>query len=165
MNQALVAVLIAALVVLVIYRQMRTMPLQPRQMVLFPVLLVILAFSNFRSLSPHSVAAIMAFTASVIVALTFGVARGLTTQVWSAGSTVMRKGTTVTLALWIVSIAVRFGIAFAAGLSGVPLKATQAELPLFLAITLAAQNAVIWVRAQQTQPGKVPETSSWQSET
>jgi hypothetical protein len=96
-NQALIGVVAIALVVLIIYRQMRAMPVQPRQLVLFPVFLAILGIINMLKAPPGSSGVAAAFVASVLAAIIFGVARGLTTYVWRAGGVVMRKGSVVTL--------------------------------------------------------------------
>jgi len=48
---------------------------------------------------------------------------------------------------------VRILIGIVAGREGVPVSVTTGELPLFLGITLAAQNALIWLRAQETTIG------------
>jgi hypothetical protein len=64
--------------------------------------------------------------------------------------------TTVTLPLWIMAIALRIVIAVIGHREGVPTSVSTGEIPLFLGITLAAQNPVIWQRAQATSmPGTV----------
>jgi hypothetical protein len=52
------------------------------------------------------------------------------------------------VALWIISIAARLGIGAVAQRHGVAQSVTVGELPLFLGVTLLAQNLVIWRRAQ-----------------
>jgi hypothetical protein len=153
-NPYLVIVLVIALLAFVIYRQMRTAAIEPRQLVIFPLILAVFGFINLQKQPPDSVAGAVALAASVLTALLFGIARGQTTQIWRAGNVVMRKGTTVTLLLWIVAIVVRIVIGGAARRAGVALSVTAGEIPLFLGITLAAQNAVIWQRRQAAETGK-----------
>jgi hypothetical protein len=90
---------------------------------------------------PDSTAAAVTLTISVLVALAFGVARGLTTRVWDAGAIPMRQGTRATLVLWIGAIAVRLAIGIIARRAGVAVNVTTREIPIFLAITLAVQMA------------------------
>ncbi|PZR98481.1 MAG: hypothetical protein DLM70_17205 [Chloroflexi bacterium] len=44
-------------------------------------------------------------------------------------------------------------IGIVAGRSKVPTSVTTGELPLFLGLTLAAQNVLIWLRGQETTMG------------
>jgi hypothetical protein len=148
MGQYAVTIVIAALlVVFVIYQQLRTRPINPRQLIVLPVVLIFLGLVN---LQHHSLttAASIALVASVATAFLFGVARGLTTQTWWANGVLLRKGTTVTLLLWIAGIALRLVIGVVARRGGVPISVTTGELPLFLGLTLGAQNLVIWQRGQ-----------------
>jgi hypothetical protein len=69
----------------------------------------------------------------------------------------LRKGTGVVLLLWIVGIALRLGIAVIARHQGVATSVSTGEIPLFLGITLAAQNLVIWNRGHEMLvPGGTP---------
>ena len=136
----------AALLVLTVYRQMRTQPIQPRPLIVPPAILVVFGFYTIQGHPPNSAAAGVALGSSAITALAFGVARGVTTTIWLDHGGAMRKGTTTTLMLWIAAIAVRIAIGFVARHSGVPYNLTFSEIPLFLGLTLAAQNVVIWLR-------------------
>jgi hypothetical protein len=147
-NPYVVIVLVAALLVFVVYRQMRSAPIEPRQLVIFPLILAVFGFVNLQKQPPDLIAGGVALVASVLTALLFGVARGRTTLIWRAGNVTMRKGTTTTLLLWIAAILVRVIIGGIARRAGVPLSMTAGEIPLFLGVTLAGQNAVIWQRAQ-----------------
>jgi hypothetical protein len=165
MNPYLVAILVVALIVLIIYRQMRTMPVESRRLIIVPVALVVIGMYNLLKAPPHTTGAGVAFTASVVTALVFGVGRGITTHVWFENGVMLRRGTVATLALWVGAIVVRILIAVVARHSGVPLKVTTAELPVFLGITLAVQNGVVWLRAQADRPsaeagiGRTPDAS------
>jgi hypothetical protein len=57
----------------------------------------------------------------------------------------LRKGTTLTLLLWIADIGLRVGMPR----GGVALSVTTGGLPLFLGVTLAARNVVIWLRGRE----------------
>jgi hypothetical protein len=148
-SQYVVTIVIAAVVlVFIVYQQMRSRPIQSRQLIVIPVILALLGIANLQKHPPDSTAAAVALAASVITAITFGVGRGMTLQIWRAKAVSMRKGTGATLALWVTGLALRIVIGIVADRSGVPTSVTTGELPLFLGITLAAQNVVIWLRGQ-----------------
>jgi len=78
----------------------------------------------------------------VVAGVVLGLARGASTKVWQAADgTWMRRGTLLTLVLWIVSIAARVGIGFASH-GATPLD----TITFFLAVTFAAQNLAVWLR-------------------
>lgn len=150
MGQYAVTILIAAvLIVFIIYQQVRTRPLNPRQLVVLPLFLAALGVVNLNQHPPASAAAGGALAASVIIAVVLGIARGITTRVWWADGVLLRKGTVITLVLWVVSIGLRLLIGLVARRGGVPLSVTTGEIPLFLGVTLAAQNLVIWMHGQE----------------
>jgi hypothetical protein len=156
---AVTIVIAAALLVFVIYQQLRTRPVNPRQLILPPAILAFLGLANLQSHPLGSSAAAAALGASVATALIFGVVRGFTIEMWWSEPTLLRKGTTLTLVLWIVGIALRVVIGIVARQGGVPISVTTGEIPLFLGLTLASQNLVIWIRAGSTPvPGGRPAT-------
>jgi hypothetical protein len=79
-------------------------------------------------------------------AVVLGAIRGLTMRVWSSNGWVVRQGTTVTMVLWAISLALHFfvdeggGHAGAAGLE-------QASLLLYVALTIGVQAYVVHRRA------------------
>jgi len=149
MGQYAVTILIAAvLVIFIIYQQLRTRPITSRQLVVLPLILAGLGIVNISHQPPASAAADTALAASVITGVLFGVARGITTKIWWSEGVMMRKGTGITLALWIVGIGLRLVIGLIARRNGVAVSVTTGEIPLFLGITLAAQNLLIWLHAQ-----------------
>jgi hypothetical protein len=82
----------------------------------------------------------------VVGALGVGVLRGLSMRVWTGNGWVLRQGSAITMALWLVSLLVHFagdagqGHAGAAGLEG-------ASFLLYLGVTLCAQYYVVYRRA------------------
>jgi hypothetical protein len=153
-SQYVVTIVIAALVlVFIVYQQMRTRPIRSRQLIVIPVILALLGIVNLEKHPPDSTAAGVALAASVVTAIVFGVGRGVTVQIWRVSAVPMRKGTPATLVLWVVGLALRIVIGIVAGRSGVPTSVTTGELPLFLGITLATQNAMIWLRGEDAAAG------------
>src|SRR5579859_7528212 len=150
MSQYAVTILIAALLlVFIIYQQLRTRSINPRQLVVLPAFLAFMGIVNLNQHPPASAAAVTALGVSVVTALVFGVARGITTQVWWSDGRRLRKGGTVTLILWIVGIGLRILIAVISRREGVATNVATGEIPFFLGVTLAAQNLVIWYRGQE----------------
>jgi len=149
MIQYVPTIVIAALILgFIIYRQMRTAPVRPRQLVVFPVVLALLGLSNVNEHPPASEAAIIALVASGVTAIVFGVGRGYTVRIWRANGKLLRKGVAATIVLWIVAIVLRILIGIQAQRAGVAASVSTGEAPLFVAFTLAAQNVVLWLRAQ-----------------
>ena len=146
---AVTIALAVLLVGFVIWQQVRTRPINPRQLVIPPLILAFLGITNLSGHPPDSAAADAALAASVLTGLVFGVARGISTRVWWSNGELLRKGTTVTLVLWAVAIVVRLLITVVARRQGVAASVTTGEIPLFLGITLAAQNLLIWRRRQE----------------
>jgi hypothetical protein len=123
-----------------------------------PLVLAVLGLNNLINQPPRMSAAITSLVASLAIAVVFGLARGLSMRVWEDAGSVMRQGTPLTAALWIIAILLRIGIGAIARRAGVAQSVTFGELPLFLGVTLAAQNLVIWKRAQAI--GVTPRTRS-----
>ena len=140
----------ALILVLVLLRQVRVRPVprvfQPR----LPVVIgVIGSFEMFSYAGDHHVSSgawLWVLGTLLVGALGFGVLRGLSMQVWSGNGWVLRQGNALTMALWLVSLLVHFAgdtgqsHAGAAGLEG-------ASFLLYLGVTLAVQNYVVYRRA------------------
>jgi hypothetical protein len=74
------------------------------------------------------------------------VLRALTVKIWESNNWVVRQGTWLTMALWVVSLAVHLGSGIgAAHLNAANFEATS--LLLYLALTLGVQAAVVHRRA------------------
>lgn len=142
----MVAALIWIAVALLIFvRQFQPQPLRSRALLLGPAVLGFVGLQGLAHLTTLEADAFFALNAAVAVA--FGVWRGTTFRVWKQNARPWLQGTLWTLVLWVVSIAVRvalMGVGRAAGLTN---AGALAQLALLLAITFAAQNAVLWMRA------------------
>jgi hypothetical protein len=138
----------AVLVLFIIYRQLVRRPVEGRQLVVLPLVLAVLGLYNLNRQPPAASAAVIALVASLATAVVLGLARGLSMRVWQDAGSVLRQGAPITAALWIIAIALRIAIGAIAHRAGVAQSVTFGELPLFLGVTLAAQNLVIWMRAQ-----------------
>lgn len=138
-------VLWAAIAIYFIYRQFTPQALKGRDLVILPL---VLAYFGWRAVSSHpptSPPVMGVFGLDATAAVAFGVARGVTMSVWQVtDGTWMRKGTAVTLALWIASIAVKVALNLL-GANLVPLD----DITIFLALTFGAQNLVMFLRTAE----------------
>jgi hypothetical protein len=139
----------ALILVLVLLRQVRVRPVrrvfQPR----LPLVIgVIGLFEMFSYASDHHVSSsawLWVLGTLMVGALGLGVLRGVSMRVWSGNGWVLRQGTAITMALWLVSLLVHFAgdtgqsHAGAAGLEG-------ASFLLYLGVTLCVQNYVVFRR-------------------
>jgi hypothetical protein len=83
------------------------------------------------------------------LAIALGAARGLSFQVWTdeRGRSLMRGGA-LTVALWVLTIAVKVAVTFAEINFGFAPGTSTAETLLPAAATIAAQLLVVYLRAQ-----------------
>ncbi len=138
-----------AVALLVIYRQFTAQPLRGRPLVVLPVLLAAMGTSNLAQQPATAPAAIAVLVVNVAIAAALGLWRGTRIRMWrDATDTILRQATLLTLALWLVALALRALTAIIGHASGSASSVGIGELPLFLGITFAAQNLVVWARAQ-----------------
>ena len=138
-----------AVAILVIYRQFTAQPLRGRPLIVLPAILAVMGISNLAQQPTTAPATIAVLVVNVAIALTLGLWRGISIRVWrDTADTVLRQATLLTLALWLVALALRAITAIIGHASGSAGSLSIGELPLFLGITFAAQNLVVWTRAQ-----------------
>lgn len=140
----------AVILILVLLRQVRVRPVprvfQPRLPVVIGVIGLFEMFSYAGDHHVSSSAWLWVAGTLVVGALGLGVLRGVSMRVWAGNGWVLRQGSAVTMALWLVSLLVHFvgdaeqGHAGAAGLEG-------ASFLLYLGVTLCVQYYVVYRRA------------------
>src|SRR5690349_21268563 len=109
-----------ALIVFVIVRQILARPLNTLMLLGLPLLLVVFGAQNLAQQSgiAGSDAALLALNGALAIGL--GALRALSMRVWVRDDgTAMVKGTIVTLALWLLSVAARVAMSVATGAVGV----------------------------------------------
>ncbi len=84
----------------------------------------------------------------VVGAIGLGFVRGLTVKIWTAGNWVLRQGTPLTMALWLLSLAVHFAGDFFGSHAHDGSGLESASFLLYLALTLGVQTAVVHRRAE-----------------
>ncbi len=140
-------VVIAALV---LYRQRRIRPV-PRVLHLrLPFLLgvigliEVLDYANGHHISAGGFWLVLGVT--VVGAGALGVVRALTVRIWESHGWIVRQGTWLTMALWVVSLALHLPSGFGATRLGAAGLETSSVL-LYVALTLAVQASVVHGRA------------------
>ena len=136
-----------AVLVFFIVRQFTTRPVVSRWAVAAPF---VLAYFGLQGLSALDATGWLLLGLSLSLGVVLGFARGTTFRVWTDqhGQLLMR-GTSLTLALWLATFAVKISLSIAErqiGLGG--LASSNAEIWLPAAATLAAQTLVVYLRGQ-----------------
>jgi hypothetical protein len=141
------------LLVWVLLRQVAVRPVRRVIRLGLPVVIGVIGLFELTSYSNshHDIASsawVWVLGTLLVGAIGLGIVRGLTVKIWTAGNWVLRQGTPVTMALWLVSLAVHFaGDVFASHAhDGTGLE--SASFLLYLGLTLGVQTAVVHRRAQ-----------------
>jgi hypothetical protein len=140
----------AVILILVLLRQARVRPVrrvfQPRLPLVIGVIGLFEMFSYADNHHVSSSAWLWVLGTLVVGALGLGVLRGVSMRVWSGNGWVLRQGSGITMALWLLSLLVHFAgdtgqsHAGATGLEG-------ASFLLYLGVTLCVQGYVVHRRA------------------
>jgi hypothetical protein len=143
----------AAVLALLIYRQMSVRPANASALRLIAILLVIGVLQTYRFLSkthahPLTFAAI---GGSLVLAAIFGALRAGTVRIWLDDGQAWSQGNWLTATLWIASLAAHLGydilVAHGSGIRGLGV----ATIVLYLAISLGFQRVIVLQRAHQMQ--------------
>jgi len=146
--------LVAGLVlILIIARQLRPRPVREERPYTVIAILAVVGLAETASFAGNHTVSASAWTLlalSFLMALGFGALRGATVHLWRADGVLTRQGNLVTIALWVVGLAIHLGIdrliedndSAAKGLG-------STALLLYLGITLAAQRVVTLERARR----------------
>lgn len=143
-----------------LYRQRKVRRVPARLGLRIPLLLSVIGvvevadFTRQHPLRPE-VVGILALTLAV-AAVGLGAVRALTVRVWATEGIVLRQGTWLTIALWLVSLGAH--LAAAAWISAVkgPGGLPSASLLLYLGLTYGVQRAVVHRRALGLAAGRGP---------
>jgi hypothetical protein len=157
-NPQIILIGIAA-VVLFIGRQFIATRLNRRLLLWVPLGLAYFGLPGLQRLDPNAALAVFVLDAAAAAGL--GALRGLSFRVWRAsdGST-WTQGSLLTLGLWAASIVVRVALLALGNLVlGVPPTSLGQGLLLLLAITLGAQNLVLWLRADASADASAASAS------
>lgn len=145
-------VIIAALVVWVLTRQLRARPVVVRKLFVLPVILVVLGIGTLNSAvskGTHFTGTDATWLAiDLAITVVFGVARGSSIRIYAQEGVLWRRGTWVTLVGWLLSFIARGGIGVLASDNGAKVVASSA-LMLSFGVSLAVQGVVVYLRGVQ----------------
>jgi hypothetical protein len=158
MNNLLNILIGLALFGLLISRQFRTRPIRDESSLRLFAVIGIIGFietvdalkmkTNFKA--GAEAAAVAWIIGSLVLAAVLGVMRAKSMKVWKSKSDVMvGKGSAVTLALWIVAIAVHFAFEVGINHSSGSSSLGGATILLYLAVSLGVQREVLRLRASE----------------
>jgi hypothetical protein len=141
-----------AVLVLLIYRQLRARPISAGGLRLVAILAVIGVFETVEYLQKYhgGAATYAALGGSLVLAAVFGVLRAGTVRIWSQDGQVWIKGNWLTGLLWIVAVGAHLGydalVAHGHGSNG---GVGDATVILYMAVSLGVQRLVAQFRASR----------------
>jgi hypothetical protein len=136
------------LVILVLLRQVRIRPVPRAYRATLPIVIGVIGLFQMSAYAGDNHISATAWGwvlgSLLIGAVGLGALRGLTMRVWTSNQWVVRQGTALTMALWLVTLLAHFAVDGAAGTSGLE----GASFLLFLGLTIGVQGYVVNRRAQ-----------------
>ena len=140
---------------LLIYRQLRSRPVNASGLRLVAILAIIGLVEAYQFLDKHHSGAVTyaALGGSLVLAAVFAVLRAATVRIWLQGDQPWTKGNWLTAVLWVIALAAHLGydalVTPGRGSSGLG----TATVVLYLAVSLGIQRVITWQRASRLQPG------------
>jgi hypothetical protein len=107
-------VLVLAAVCYVLVRRFAGEPAQARRMLVLPAVLVVIGLSDVSG-ALHSVVSLVFLVATCAFGMLLGALRGASVRLSERDGLVVVRYTVITLVLWVVNLAVRFGASFVLG--------------------------------------------------
>jgi hypothetical protein len=136
----------------VVFRQLRGSTITVRGLIIIPGVLLILGLENcVRALPRASGGEIALLAVDLVVLLVLGVARAASTHLGTRNGYAFQKGTTLTLVLWLVTIAVRIGFGVLGARTGLAGPLTSASVLLSMGLSIGVQNLLVYSRARRRE--------------
>jgi hypothetical protein len=135
-----------------LWNQLRTRRVREKFAQIYFLLGVIGLAETYTIISEHASAvgavAIIWIVVSLVTAALLGVIRATTVKIWrDAAGMAWRKGTAVTIILWIIALGIHFGFEFVIDHASAIATLGSATFLLYLAISLGVQREVVRQRA------------------
>lgn len=143
-------ILIIAAVGYILARRLIGEPAEAKRMLLLPVVLTGIGVTDLAKVAqtPVSIAFLVGTT---VISLVIGVLRGVSIRVFDNAGIVFLKYTILTVVLWVVNIAVKFGASFVLGVvSPAAEHAASNGLLLTLGAGMLAEGATVLAKAMRT---------------
>jgi hypothetical protein len=139
-------VITLAVLAWVLYQQTVARPVTVRRLWFLPGILVVLGVISLSNLQGHLGSTADTYIAvDLVSSVALGALRGCFIRVYGQDGVMWRQGSAVTIALWVVSIAVRLGIGLLAANAGVG-NVSDAALEVAFGLSLAGQNGIVAFR-------------------
>lgn len=143
-------VLVIGAVLYVLARRMSGEPAQARRMLVLPVVLVAVGLSDLKGATLTGSSATF-LVVTVAISILLGVLRGASVRLSDRDGIVFMRYTWVTVALWVVNLAVKFGANIALGAIDPQAGATAGDsLLCTLGIGMLCEGGVVLLRALRT---------------
>lgn len=149
MSDVLRVALVIVVVVLLIARRMYGEPLQPMRVFLLPPVFLVIGGYDFAKSAHGAIHPVdVAFLAlGAVIALAFGVGRGLSVGLFERDGHLWMRYRVRTLLLWLLLIGIRVLLNLAGQAAGAHAATANTALMLMFGLTLAAESAVLALRA------------------
>ncbi len=146
---AVIGILVGLLVLVrVIGGQVTGSLVTQKSLFVMPVVLLVIGVVSLSSAFGGASTGELAFLAmDCVVLIGLGLARGASIRLTRTAEGLYQKGTAATLCLWVLTIALRVGTAFASVALWPHGTLSRATLALTVGLTIAAQNAMIYRRS------------------
>jgi hypothetical protein len=139
---------IAILLLYAVYRQTHVAEVKDRGRFTLAIVYAVVGVCVGGFTDPHRLASVVLLAASILLSVVVGVARSQLTRVWLVpDGRVMRRGTALTVGLFLGMVAVKFAIGAYADLAHLPKAGGFGEVMVMMAIMVAIQAELIKRRA------------------
>jgi hypothetical protein len=147
-NPLVIAVVVAAALALVVYRQLLDRPVGTGQPYTVPLLITAVGvFVLVRAQVPVTGAGIALSLVELLAVAGLGVLRGRSIRLFRKDGVLHQRGGALTIGLWVLTIGVRVGLGVLAASVGAG-ALTESTLALSLGISLLVQAAVVQRRVR-----------------
>jgi len=97
---------------------------------------------------PHTAAAVATLTVSIVLSAVLGTLRGRLTQVWMDNGRIYRRGTVLTVSLFLGLIAFKFALGTLTYFDHSHDAESFGEIMIMIAVMVAVQAEIVWRRAR-----------------
>jgi len=145
--------IIVALCVYALYRQTVRHTIDGRNRYKIAIIYAIVGLAIGGLHAPPTPLAWALLAASLVLSAIVGFARGRLTRVWREDGTIYAQGTTLTITLFLLLIAMKFALGTAEYFIGIRMHGSFGEILILIAVMVAFQAHIVWQRAQTLPPG------------
>ncbi len=140
---------------LLIYRQLRTRPVNASGLRIVAILGVVglIETAQFLQKNHARPATYAAIGGSLVLAAVFGVLRASTVRLWLQDGQPWSQGNWVTASLWVAALAAHLGYDALVAHGHGDKSVGAATVVLYLAVSLGIQRLIVQQRANRLQPG------------